>query len=61
MANAYKNNNDTLMTWDIFQHQEQRMMRSNAGHEVRTDEYRTQGLAQVQSQVQSGTHPNANR
>ena len=23
MESAYKNNNDTLMTWDIFQHQEQ--------------------------------------
>jgi len=22
MESAYKNNNDTLMTWDIFQHQE---------------------------------------
>lgn len=30
MVSAYKNNNDTLMTWDIFQHQEQRMMHRNA-------------------------------
>ena len=59
MANAYKNNNDTLMTWDIFQHQEQRMMHANADHKEPTDDYRTQGLSQVPSQVQSGS--NANR
>jgi len=57
MVSAYKNNNDTLMTWDIFQHQEQRMLRTNVAQAERLDEYRTRG----QAKVQSGNKTNAYR
>lgn len=53
MANAYKNNNDTLMTWDIFQHQEQRMMRSHAGQTQSSKEYAPQEQSPVHHQTGS--------
>lgn len=54
MSNAYKNNNDTLMTWDIFQHQEQRMMRTNTERAQRTDEYAPQAQPGANHQTGSG-------